>query len=45
MYGRISGPGMRAYPPRVALALRIPSCGFHTVRGGIDPGDRRFRHR
>ena len=50
-YGRISNPGMGTYPPRGALALcTIPSqsaiaqCGwgFHTVRGGFDPGDHRF---
>ena len=25
--------------------LRIPSWGFHTVQGGIDQGDHRFRPR
>ena len=54
MYGSISNPGMETYPPRGALALcTIPSqsatgqCGwgFHTVRGGFDPGDLRFRPR
>ena len=29
--------------PWVALALRIPGYGVHTVRAGIDPGNRRFR--
>ena len=51
MYGRISDPGMETYPPRGALALcTIPNqsaigqwgWGFHTVRGGFDPGDHRF---
>ena len=36
-------PRMGPYPPRVALALRAPSWGYHTLRGGIDPGDHRFR--
>ena len=31
MHGRIYYPGMGSYPPRVALALRTPSGGFHTV--------------
>ena len=44
MYGRISGPGMGPYLPRVALALRTPGY-FRTVRGGIDPGNHRFRPR
>ena len=26
----------------MALALRTPGWGFHTVRGGINPGDHRF---
>ena len=43
MYGRIYDPGMGCYPPRVAMALRTSGCGFHAVRGGIDPGDHRFR--
>ena len=52
MYGRISYPEMGSYPPRDALALfAIPSqsaigqwgWGFHTVRGGFDPGNNRFR--
>ena len=51
-YRRISNPGIETYPPRGALALcTIPSqsatvqwgWGFHTVRGGFDPGDHRFR--
>ena len=33
---------MGYYPPRVSLALRTPGWGFHTVRGGIDPGDHRI---
>ena len=45
IYGNISDPGMRHYPPRVALALRTPGWGFHTVRSGVDSGDRRFRPR
>ena len=54
MYGRISDPEMTTYPPQVALALRTPGWdlassqwgwGFHTVRGGIDPGDHHFRPR
>ena len=43
MYGRISDWGMEPYPHRVALALRTPGWGFHTVRGGIKPDDHRFR--
>ena len=47
IYGRISDLGTEPYPPRAVLALRISgwglamsqwSWGFHTVRGGIDPG-------
>ena len=54
MYGGISDPGMRYYRPRVALAFfSSPSqstigrwgWGFHTVRGGFDPGEHRFRPR
>ena len=45
MYGMISDPRIGYYPPRVALALRTPGWGFHTVLGGIDPGDHRFRPR
>ena len=50
----IYNPGMGTYPPRGALALcTIPSqsaigqlgWGRHTVRGGIDPRDHRFRPR
>ena len=50
-YGSISNPGMETYPPRGALAKTYdpqPSAigqwywGFHTVRGGFDPGDHRF---
>ena len=52
MYGGIYDPGMGPCRPRVALALFLsPSqsaigrqgWGFHTVRGGFDPGDHRFR--
>ena len=52
--GRISDPGMGSYPPRVALALRVSGWqvpisqwgwGFHTIRGGIDPGNRSFHPR
>ena len=43
IYGNISDPGMRHYPPRVALALRTPGWGFHTVRSGVDPGELRLR--
>ena len=42
MYGRVFDPGIGTYLPRVALALRTPGWGFHTVRGGIDPGNHRF---
>ena len=45
MYGSSCDQGMRFYPPRVALALRILGWGFHTMGGGIDPGDHRFRPR
>ena len=54
MYGGISDPGMRPCRPRVALDLfSSPSqsaigrrgWGFHAVRGGVDPGDHRFRPR
>ena len=54
MYGRIHDAGVGPYPPRAALDLRTPrwglgrsqfGWGFHTVRGFIDPGDRRFRPR
>ena len=41
-YIRISDPGMGPYPPRVALAPRTPSWGFHIVRGGIEPGSHRL---
>ena len=34
---------MGPYLPRVALALRTPAWDFHIVRGGIGPGDHRFR--
>ena len=46
MYGSTSDPWMvYYYPPRVALALRISGWGFHTMGGGIDPVDHRFRPR
>ena len=45
MYEMISDPGMGPCLPRVALALRTPGWGFHTVQGVIDPGDHRFRPR
>ena len=45
MYGRIFDPVMGLYPLRVALDVRTPGWGFHTLPGGIDPGDRRFRAR
>ena len=52
MYGGICDPGMVKFCPRVTLVLfSCPSqsaisrrgWGFHTVRGGFDPGDHRFR--
>ena len=52
MYGGISDPGMGSYRPQVALdlfsspgQLAIGRWGwdFHTVRGGVDPEDHRFR--
>ena len=51
MDGRNFNAGMRNYLPRGVLALcTIPSrstigqwdWGFHTVRGGFDPGEHRF---
>ena len=54
MYEDISDPGIGSYRPWVALALfSSPSqsaisrwgWGFHTVRGGVDPADHRFRPR
>ena len=48
------GPGIGPYPPRVKLALytspgqsaiRRWGCDFHTMGGGINPGDIRFRPR
>ena len=51
MYERIRDAGMGLYPPRAALDIRTPGWGlassqcdwgFHTVRGGIDPGNHRF---
>ena len=38
-------PGIGPRPPRVTLFLRTPGWSFHTVRGGIDPGDHPFRPR
>ena len=51
VYGRISNPGKGSYTLRMALdstsasqsAISPLGWGFHTVRGGIDPGDHRFR--
>ena len=45
MYGNISDWGVGSYPPQVALTLRTPGWGVHTVGGGIDLGDHRFRPR
>ena len=45
MYGRISDPGMGPYTFRVALALRTLGWVFHALRGGVEPGDPRFRPR
>ena len=54
MYGGIHDLGMASYRSRLALAIfSIPSesaigqwgWGFHTVRGGFDPADHRFRPR
>ena len=42
MCGTISDPGMEPFPLRVLLSLRNPGWGFHTVRGGLDPGDQFF---
>ena len=39
MHGTISDPGMGPYLLRVELALRTTGWVFHTVRGGIDPGN------
>ena len=47
-------PTLGPYPPRVALAVGTSPnrsaigqwrWGFHTVRGGVDPGEHRFRSR
>ena len=43
MYGSFYELGMEYDPPRVALALPNQGWGFHTVGGGIDPGDHRVR--
>ena len=54
MYGRMSDPGMGPYPPGVRWLYVRPTAnqrsaighwgsGFHTVRGGFDPGSHRFR--
>ena len=45
MYGIVSDAGMGLYPHRMVLALQISGWGFHTVWGGIDPGNHRFRPR
>ena len=45
MYGRIFDPGMELCPPRVELTLQTLGSGFHTVLGGIKPGEHRFRSR
>ena len=53
MYGILYGPGRERYPPRVRRNSTNPSqsaisqwgWGFHTMRGGIDPGDHRFPSR
>ena len=54
MYGRISDPSVEPYAPRDLLALykNISQSaigwwgwGFHTVRGGIDPGKLPFHTR
>ena len=42
LHGRISDPGMGRYPHRMALALRTPGWGFHTVGGGIDQEEHCF---
>ena len=51
MYGRVYDPGVVPYLRRVALAPRAAATellisqqrwGFHTVHGGIDPGDSCF---
>ena len=34
---------MGPYPARSVLALRTPDWRFHTVRGGVDPGDNHVR--
>ena len=43
--GRVTLLIMGSYLPRVAMVLRTPGCGLHTVQGDIDPGDHRFRPR
>ena len=45
MYVRINGLGMTPSPPPVGLSLRTPGWGLHTVRGGVEQRDRRFRPR
>jgi len=54
MYGRIYDPRMGPHYPRLTLALFSSprqsaigrwGSGFHTVRGGVDPGDHRLRPR
>ena len=53
-YGVAIGSGMGPYPPRVKLAIYTSpnqsaigrwGCDFHTMAGGINPGDIRFRSR
>ena len=34
--------GDGTYPPRVARALRTAGYDFHTVKDGVDPGDKHF---
>ena len=53
MYGKMSDPGMGPLSSPSAANFKIPSqsaigrwrWGFHTMRGGIDLGDHRFRPR
>ena len=53
MYEGISDPEIGPYPIRLALgpltliqsSISLWGWGFHTVLGGIDPRDRRFRPR
>ena len=43
MYGNFQDPDIGLYALQVALALRTPGWGFHTVRGDTHTGDHRFR--